>query len=469
MKTTFLIHKNFLVIIFSFISLIAFSQNGCWKQIKSGRAHTIAIKNDGTLWAWGSNTYGQRGDNTGTASILTAVQIGTENNWQQIVAGDYHSLAIKNNGTLWAWGQNNLGQLSGGPTANIVVPTQIGTDNNWQQVTTGRQHSTAIKLDGTLWAWGYNGNGAIGDGTLIDKLVPTQIGTDTNWLKVTDGYYHTLAIKNNFTLWSWGWNVNGEIGIGTISDAVLIPTQVGTNADWIQIAGGNAHSVAIKINGTLWCWGANSAGQLGNGLSLDLLVPTQIGNQNNWLKVEAGLGHNIALKTDGTLWTWGLNNYGQIGNGTQISSSPYGILIPTKIGTDTDWSRISAGSHHSFAIKNNDNLWDWGYNSSGILGDNTTVMKLVPTFIDCNTLSINAINSNALIHLFPNPTNSNLNIQTLNNVVISKIIITDLTDKVVLTQTTNTTQVNVEPLATGMYIIEAFSGQEKFTSKFIKQ
>ena len=195
---------------------------GCYKTIAPGTYHTLAIKNDGSLWAWGYNYYGQLGDGTNT-NRNTPVQIGTATNWASISAGFYYSLAIKNDGTLWAWGYNTFGQLGIGNTTNQLSPVQVGTANNWASVSAGYQHSLAIKTDGTLWAWGYNNGGQLGDGTYTSRNTPEQIGTATNWANISAGgyfisnyrYEFSIATQTNGSLWAWGANAQGQLGDGT--------------------------------------------------------------------------------------------------------------------------------------------------------------------------------------------------------------------------------------------------------------
>lgn len=278
-----------------------------WSVISTGTEHTIAIKTDGTLWAWGSNSAGQLGDGT-TVKKNVPIQIGNESDWQSVSTKGFTSFAIKSNGTLWGWGQNNVSNIGLGYfSINVSVPTQVGTENNWKSVVAGFDHTMAIKTDNTLWAWGSNHYGKIGVGNFSGNfLSPVQIGTDSNWKTIATGY-HTLAIKNNGTLWAWGNNTAGELGdASNISKDV--PVQIGTDTDWNTIAATIHSSYGIKNNGTLWTWGNNSNYEFGNGTTANSNTPILINNETNWLSISPRQSHEIALKTDFSVYYWGVNN-----------------------------------------------------------------------------------------------------------------------------------------------------------------
>lgn len=465
--------KNHLFLLFCLFAIAISSAQACFKEIRGGKTFTIGLKEDNTLWGWGSNSFHQLGDGT-TTSRQSSQQIGTAT-WSKFTVGDYHVLAIKSDGTLWGWGRNENSQLTGSPAGDIIVPTQIGTDNNWAQITTGRMHSTGIKTDGTLWTWGYNDSGVLGDGTLITKITPVQLGTANDWVKVYSGYYHTLAIKSNGTLWTWGVNLGG-LGDGGTND-LLVPTQIGTDTNWAAISAGNGHSVAIKSNGTMWSCGSNAWGQLGLGLPTSTspaVYFTQIGTDTNWQLVAAGLGHNLAVKTDGTLWSWGLNNCGQIGNGTIDTTVQNYVLSPYQIGTNTDWSKVAVGSHNSFALKADNMLWSWGYDIQGVLGDHDTASKGSPIAISCTALeTILAVDQAAplsvAVKVYPNPTTSLLNI-AVNNFQAGQITVYDIQGRLVLTEKMSGTehQLNISHLENGTYFLTVTSVNNSATVKLIK-
>jgi len=350
--------------------------------ITAGTYHTISLKNDGSLWAWGYNDYGQLGDGTQFTDRLTPVHIGSDIDWTQISApaGGCHTLALKSDGTLWAWGWNDYGQLGDGTVIDRLTPVQIGVDTNWARISAGACHTTALKSDGSLWAWGNNDYGQLGDGTVIDRLTPVQIGVDTNWARISAGAYYTTALKSDGSLWAWGNNPYGQLGDGTVIKR-LLPVQIGIDTDWNQISAGGYYTTALKGDGSLWAWGRNDHGELGDGTVIDRLSPVPIGSDTDWAQISAGVFHTIALKSDGTLWAWGYNDYGQLGDGTQFTDR----LTPVQIGAATNWDQIAAGVYHSIALKSDDSLWAWGNNDHGQLGDGTVVDRLSPVQIDTGT------------------------------------------------------------------------------------
>ncbi|MCF6133403.1 RCC1 domain-containing protein [Flavobacterium wongokense] len=303
-----------------------------WQAVYTGGVHSFAIKTDGTLWAWGFNENGQLGDDT---SVEEHTPIMIDGNWQTIAPGFWHNLGLKSDGTLWAWGYDNWGQLGDGSISFYnATPIQVGTDTNWAKIACGKNSSFAIKTNGSLWGWGNNEFGVLGIGNITTQYVPIQIGTATDWQKVDCGFFHTLAIKNDGTLWSWGHNHYGELGNGTTVDS-YIPVQIGTATDWVDVSAGEFHSVARKSNGSIWAFGRNSEGQLGNGTTNNSSVPIQVQSSSTWLDVQAGLVHTIGLRSDGTLLSWGYNGEGQLGNGNfENQNSADAVDCPTILNTN---------------------------------------------------------------------------------------------------------------------------------------
>jgi alpha-tubulin suppressor-like RCC1 family protein len=335
------------------------------------------------LWLWGYHLSGSLGD--GTTSVHKSSPIQTASggtNWQSIGVGMGSSAAIKTDGTLWTWGRNDYGELGDGTTAYKSTPVKIGSDTNWKMVGMGQLVAAGIKTDGTLWTWGRGDyGGMLGDNTLVDKPSPVQtIAGGTNWKSLSVGNYGIAAIKTDGTLWTWGKNPNGFLGDGTTADRSS-PVQV-AGTTWKIVSCGARHMSAIKTDGTLWVWGENGnygyPGILGDGTSTGRSSPVQtIAAGTNWKSVSASWFGVAAIKTDGTLWSWGYNGEGQMGDGTTtLRSSP----VQT-ISAGTNWKIVQCGGYITKAIKTDGTLWAWGANSLGGIGDGTTTNRSSPVQI----------------------------------------------------------------------------------------
>ena len=321
-----------------------------WKQVSGGQYNTTAIKTDGTLWTWGLNYYGSIGDNTTVTRSIPVTTFAGGTNWKQVACGSVHIAAIKTDGTLWTWGFNDFGALgdnTSGTTRCTPVTTFAG-GTNWKQVACGNAHTAAIKTDGTLWTCGRNDFGALGDNTTTNRSTPvTTFVGGTNWKQVACGYYHTAAIKTDGTLWTWGFNSYGQIGNNTTTQRSIPVTTFAGGTNWKQVACGGFHTAAIKTDGTLWTWGRNNLGQLGDNTITNKSIPvTTFSGGTNWKQVACGYRYAAAIKTDGTLWTWGNNNNGQLGDNTATNRS----TPVTTFAGGTNWKQVSGGGYHTTAV-----------------------------------------------------------------------------------------------------------------------
>jgi alpha-tubulin suppressor-like RCC1 family protein len=308
------------------------------------------------LWTWGSGTSGQLGDNTATTRTTPATTFAGGANWKQVAAGGaVHIAAIKTDGTLWTWGNNGNGRLGDNTIINRSTPvTTFAGGTDWKQVAGGGSHTSAIKTDGTLWTWGFNTTGQLGDNDTTQKLTPvTTFAGGTDWKQVTCGQNHTAAIKTDGTLWTWGNGTSGQLGNNTATNRSTPVTTFAGGANWKQVAGGYTHTAAIKTDGTLWTWGTNTNGQLGNNTGTQRNTPvTTFAGGTNWKQVAAVGAHTAAIKTDGTLWTWGRNTTGQLGiNNTTDRNTPV-----TTFAGGTNWKQVAGGSSYIAAIKTSDDL-----------------------------------------------------------------------------------------------------------------
>jgi alpha-tubulin suppressor-like RCC1 family protein len=319
-----------------------------WSSVSSAGPNITAIKTDGTLWSWGINEDGELGQND-VINRSSPVQVGTLTNWSTTSSHD-HTLAVKTDGTLWSWGKGSLGRL-GDPTlpvgdaANRSSPIQIGALTTWSKTSAGNQHSLALKTNGTLWAWGNGVIGQIGDNTVIRRSSPVQVGAETNWSEIAAGSATSFGITTDGKLYAWGEASSGKLGL---NDAInrSSPVQVGVLTNWSKIASKGTVVHAIKTDGTLWGWGRNDVGgAVGDNTIINRSSPVQIGSDTDWNKVSAGARVSSAIKTDGTLWSWGRNNIGQAGNDSTIALSS-----PVQIGALTKWTDVEATAEATLAL-----------------------------------------------------------------------------------------------------------------------
>ena len=416
-----------------------------WVSVTAGTNHSVAIASDGTLWAWGSNSSGQLGQGTTDALAHSVpVQIGSLTTWQTsasaLGAGGDFTLALQTTGQLYAWGTNANAQLGDATTTTRSAPTLIGSATTWSKVAPGSSFSAALRTDGTLWTWGLNSSGQLGDGSLVQRTSPAQVGTDTNWQSLSAGATWILARKSDNTLWSCGANSIGQIGQGfaDVTARGNVPTQIGTDANWIAAAAGSGVSLAVKSDGTLWswgsytngpqgvlpritlplapalgpvaavtsgsgntlvtrpdgsllAWGSNSSGQLALGATdtAPHPLPVDFADGALWPGVSVGNASVLAVRADGTLWGCGLNSSSQLGDGTTVTRP--GLV---QIGTDTDWQSVSTGNSHTLAIKTDGTLWAWGSNGSSQLGDGSTTTHTTPFKVGTDTNWRTAIATN---------------------------------------------------------------------------
>lgn len=320
-----------------------------WNTVAVGFDFTVAIKADGTLWAWGQNDNHQLGDNS-TLDKLVPTQIGTDTNWKSVYAGDAHVIAVKTDGSLWQWGVTAMHpDLAGDPVvdSSLPIPTQIGIGYDWttaQSIAAGGYHNLAVKQDGTLWAWGNNYYKQLGNGTTVNQLQPTQIGTDTDWKFVSGGSGSSFGIKTNGTLYGWGVNGQGRLGIGTDTNSEPI-TQIGSLTSWKFVEGGNTQTIGFTTTGQIYTWGDNSVGQLGNGTtsSTPTLSPINIRTNINVMSVTSGDLQTYIMSSNFGISAAGSNGEGQLGTGDNNPRSSHTVInCPTTTLATNDFSKTNS-------------------------------------------------------------------------------------------------------------------------------
>jgi len=342
-----------------------------WNSIATGTNHVIALKSDNTLWGWGTNSFGQLGQEWYSA-FSSPVQISSST-YSSIDAGNNYSLAINSDYNLVAFGDDSAGQLG------YTVPNT--TVYSWTMIADGNENTLAIRSDGLLFGWGTNSFGQLGQNDVVPRSSPTQIGT-TSWSKVAVGAStQVLAITTLGKLFVWGNNIAGELGT---NDVILrsSPVQISTSS-WSQVSAGASYSVGITTDGAMFGWGLNSSGQLGIDDTLNRSSPVQVGT-SSWSQLSAGFNYTMALKTDSTLWSWGNNSSGQIGINDTLNRSS-----PVQVGTSS-WSLIAANQLTSAAVKLNKKLFTWGDGRASQLGNNTITSRSSPVQVHSNDWSTNA-------------------------------------------------------------------------------
>lgn len=290
-----------------------------------------------------------------------------------------HSAVLGPMSSVRTWGYNGFGQIGDDTTINRNTPFTIATAtlSGVSDVAVGADH-TVVVARGKVWCWGYNGYGQLGDGSTGSQQKPKLIDVgDANILvkAVAAGASHTLALKTDGTVWGWGYNGLGQLGDGTNTNRVT-PVKIPSLANVTAIAAGGSHSLALKSDGTVWAWGNNNNGQLGDGSTLYHIVPQQIAGLSGVTQIAAGGSTSAALRDDLTnniVWVWGYNYFGQVGDGTNIDKS-----VPTVVVGLPAIGSITCALDHILALDKSGALWSWGYNFYGQLGDGTTINRNSP-------------------------------------------------------------------------------------------
>lgn len=361
-------------------------------------SHSVAFRNHTTM-AWGYNGFGQLGNNS-IDNQNVPVPVAGVSGLTGVVAGGTHTLAFKNMSGVWAWGNNGYGQLADGTNIARTTPVQVKTSaagnpllTGVTAVAAGGNHSLALKSDGTVWAWGYNGFGQLGDNTGVNRSTAVQVVSDPivgsplpKIKAIAAGGAHSLALDVNNQVWAWGYNGYGQLGDGTtINRAGAVPVHVLT--DIVAIAAGGSHSLAVKTDGTVWAWGYNEFGQVGTPpppttdtttphyFSIPQVVATFPAGVV-LTQVSAGLDHSLALDSNHNVWGWGYNGYGQLGSTTPTLNKNVPDATPVSTPAQAQTSGISgvitqiiAIGHHTLAITDTNKVWAWGDNLYGQLGN----------------------------------------------------------------------------------------------------
>lgn len=354
--------------------------------VAAGEAFVVALKSDGSVWTWGSNGSGQLGTNNPAGQTTSPAQVGGLPKIVAVAVGSYHALAVASDGSLWVWGYNNDGELGDGTYNNSPVPEKNLGISGVVAVDGGQTHSLAVKSDGTVWAWGNNGNSQLGDGTTTLRLTPVQTLNIANATSVAAGGFYSMARTADGKVWAWGNNYAGNLGTGSETDDVAVPVMAQVSGA-TKIAAGSDFSLAIVNGGTLTAWGDNSSGQIGDGSTTERDSPVSVSAPaGNFVAIAGGDQHSVALRSDGTVWAWGGNSTGQLGYGAVDTHTTAQAVI----GITGTVVAIAAGGLNSSALTSDGKLWVWGYNSDGQLGNGFTAPLSTPVTIYDNVAGMDS-------------------------------------------------------------------------------
>ena len=314
--------------------------------------------------------------------------------------GGGHSLALKSDGSVWAWGYNGNGQVGDGTLINRPAPLQVAGLSDVRAISAGTFHSLALKSDSTVWAWGYNNPGTLGNNSITDSKIPVQVqvvggAALTGVIAISAGHDHSMALKADGSVWSWGQGIFGQNGDGTTNNrlqAIQVPGLTGITA----ISAGGSHSLALKTDGlssgTIWLWGLNAQSQLGDGGTTNRLSP--IAGPTGVKAIDGGRNQTLYVKADGTVGGMGMNDWGQLGDGTQVTPRP--VPQPALVGL-TGAIAISAGQNDSVALRSDGTVWGSGRNYMGELGDSTILVRTGPVQARWVTGVVSVATGNAVL------------------------------------------------------------------------
>lgn len=348
--------------------------------------HTCAVSTEGTAWCWGAGSYGQHGNGLWWEATSRPTPVSGGLSVTDIAAGSGgldrgHSCAAAADGTVWCWGAGGDGQLGNGSRADSGVPVPVAGITNAVAVSAGDRFSCALTAESTVWCWGSGRHGSLGNGTESDSLTPVPVTSlaDVQSLSSGGSYTHgghSCVVVSEGTAWCWGGGSYGQLGDGATFDAST-PVQVMGLPDVAMVSAGVTHSCAVASEGAAWCWGEGMFGKLGNGSESDAPTPVQVTGLASTAVIAAGGGHTCAVASGGTAWCWGTGDSGRLGNGALVGSP-----TPVQVADLSGLVDLHAGDAHTCAVASDGTGWCWGFGAQGELGDSRQLGIDWPSYSD---------------------------------------------------------------------------------------
>lgn len=343
----------------------------------------------------GAGNSGGTGNTPGTGGGAGQVVAPSNVVISSVAVGLSHSAAISS-GHLYAWGANDSGELGLGDTTERHVPTELTSTQTFVSVTAGDDYTCTLDDAGAVYCFGANDRGQLGQGDRQARSVPTRVALPLPARVVSDDFEHVCALLADASLYCWGENFEGELGQSDsppagqddTADDKLSPVPV-PDTDWADVSAGQGFTCAIKLDGTLWCWGRNTGHQLGAPSDIQIRHPIQVGSDSDWLHVVSGQQFSFALKKDHSLWCWGINVAYPDG-GFPLGIDADDLATPTRLGSANDWTAVATRVFHTCAVNRNHELWCWGRNIEGQLGTGDTDLRQTPTHVadDIATIAV---------------------------------------------------------------------------------
>lgn len=356
------------------------------KIVSASNMGTYAIDSAGVPWAWGEGALGRLGNNT-TSNVSSPSQIAGNHRFIDISNCGDTGIGRKADGSVFTWGQGTSGELGDNSTTSKSSPVAVAGGHMFVEIGRGGDDFVmARKVDGTVWTWGLGTSGQLGDNTVTSKSSPVQVAGGHLFVEIAGMDSAAVARKADGSVWTWGNGANGRLGnntttstsspVAVVGGHVFVEISAGHGSD----GGGNGnHVLARKADGTVWAWGLNTNGQLGDNSTTDKSSPVQVAGGHLFVEISAGSTFSMGRKVDGSVWCWGLGTSGQLGDNTTTSKSS-----PVQVSGSHIFVEISGGSIHAMARKADGSAWGWGMNNTagsggqGRLGDNTTTTKSSP-------------------------------------------------------------------------------------------